>query len=66
MRTEKPRFQFYFAHEPHRATYENRTILAWRLKSYRRQPENYTVRKVGLHSYLVRLNRTDLVACIAI
>lgn len=66
MNIGKPKFQFYFAHEPHLATYENRTRLAWMLKGYRRNKHNYVVKRAGLHSYIIYLKRTNLIACIAI
>jgi len=62
----KPRFQFYFVDQPQFATYERRGKLAAMLKSYRSQPNLYTVRKIGLHSYLIRCKRSSVIACIGV
>lgn len=62
----KPRFQFWFADEPQFATYERRGKLAAMLKSYRSLPERYTVRKAGLHSYLILHKSSGVIACIGV
>lgn len=62
----KPRFQFWFADEPQFATYERRGKLAAMLKSYRSLPDQYTVRRAGLHQYVIRCKRSGVVARIGV
>jgi len=60
----KPHFQFYFADEPHRAVYESREYVAHLLRAYRKRPQQYRLRRAGLHSYLVTIG--GVMAVIAI
>ena len=58
----KPAFWFYFIDEPQYGTPEKRGKLAHMLKCYRAAPDRYSVRKVGLHRYLITCG--SAVACI--
>ena len=58
----KPRFQFWFADEPQFAAYDKRGRFAARLLSYRAQPDQYTIRKLGTHDYAIYLRGSDVVA----
>jgi len=57
-------FVFYFADEPQYATRDARGRLAHLLKCYRAAPERYSVRKAGLHSYVVTMPHSAVTAII--
>ncbi len=60
----KPAFVFYFADEPQYAAHDKRGRLAHMLKCYRAAPERYSVRKVGLHSYVITMPHSAVSAII--
>jgi hypothetical protein len=60
----KPAFVFYFADEPQYAAPERRGHLAHLLKCYRAAPERYSVRKAGLHRYVVTMPHSTVSAII--
>jgi hypothetical protein len=60
----KPVFVFYFADEPQYAAPEKRGRIAHLLKCYRAAPERYSVRKAGLHRYLVTMPFSTVTAII--
>jgi len=60
----KPAFVFYFADEPQYAAPERRGHLAHLLKCYRAAPDRYSVRKAGLHSYVVTMPHSSATAII--
>ena len=61
---QKPVFVFYFADAPQYAAQDARGRLAHMLKCYRAAPERYSVRKAGLHRYLVTMPHTTAAAVI--
>jgi len=61
---QKPVFAFYFADAPQYAAQDARGRLAHMLKCYRAAPERYSVRKAGLHRYLVTMPHTTVEAVI--
>ena len=62
MQNAKPHFTFYFADEPQFATSSARYVTAYLLRSYRRHPERYELRRLGLHHYSVRCIGADATA----
>jgi len=60
----KPVFVFFFADEPQYAAPEKRGRIAHLLKCYRAAPERYSVRKAGLHSYVVSMPHSVVTAII--
>jgi hypothetical protein len=61
---QKPAFVFYFADEPQYAAQDARGRLAHMLKCYRAAPDRYSVRKAGLHSYVVTMPHSSATAII--
>ena len=57
-------FVFYFADEPQYAAPEKRGRIAHLLKCYRAAPERYSVRKAGLHRYVVTMPHSAATAII--
>jgi hypothetical protein len=60
----KPVFVFYFADAPQYAAQDARGRLAHMLKCYRAAPGRYSVRKAGVHRYLVTMPHTTVEAVI--
>ena len=59
----KPAFQFFFVGEPQYTTDASRSIVASLLRSYRRHPTRYDLRRIGPHHYTVqRWNSTAIAA----
>jgi hypothetical protein len=52
----KPQFTFYFVDEPQFASREARHVTANQLWCYRKHPERYELKRLGLHRYQVRIN----------
>jgi hypothetical protein len=61
----KPVFQFWFIDEPQFASTDRRGRFAHMIKCYRAQPLIYSIKKVGLHAYEVRIRNSSAVAMIA-
>ena len=64
LESQKPVFVFYFADEPQYAAQDARGRLAHMLKCYRAAPDRYSVRKAGLHHYVVTMPHSTATAII--
>lgn len=51
----KPQFAFYFEDEPQYRAVDQRAYTASLLRSYRKRPHQFVLRRAGLHHYRVTL-----------
>ena len=63
----KPNFTFHFQDEPQFRANSPRQTLANNFRSYRKHPDKYAVKRIGLHRYTVQMwHRNSPIAIIEI
>ena len=60
----KPGFRFFFCDKAKTVTYESRVAVAVSLRSWRRNRDLFTVRRLSTHRYLVQHRRATVSAII--